>query len=188
MPFPRYGSGGFTRRTFAANCPTDSLFGLVIVILFFSTVTVMSSGIASGTVCEKPTVRTTSLPLTSILYPTPSSMSFFIYGVSTPCTIFLTCEANVPVRDLARRELFFGVIITPPSPTATSTEGCTRFVSVPLVPFTERIPLSTETAVFPTDIGFLASRLIITKFQTILLRRPASYALLRQKLFQRART
>src|SRR3989344_5593190 len=183
MPFPRYGSGGFTRRTFAANCPTDSLFGLVIVILFFSTVTVTSSGIASGTVCENPTVRTTSLPLTSILYPTPSSMSFFIYGVSTPCTIFLTCEANVPVRAFARRELFFGVIITPSSPTATSTEGCTLFVSVPFVPLTVNVPPSTDTVVFPTAIGFLARRLIITRFQTTLLRRPASYAPQRQKLF-----
>ena len=87
-------------------------------------------------------------------------MSFFVYGVSTPSTMFLTCEAKVPVRFLAMRERSFGVTMTPSEPTAISIEGCTRLVSEPFDPLTDKTPPVTETMVFPTPIGFLARRLI----------------------------
>src|SRR3989344_3882076 len=90
-------------------------------------------------------------------------MSFFIYSVSTPWTIFFTCDAKVPVSAFARREWSFGVTSTPSVSTAMLMEGCTRLVSVPFVPFTVSTPPATETSVFPTAIGFFARRLIVWK-------------------------
>src|SRR5579884_666834 len=57
IPLPLYGSGFLSARIFAANSPTICLSMPLIVMIFFSTVTLNPSGIFTSTGCEKPKLK-----------------------------------------------------------------------------------------------------------------------------------
>lgn len=94
-PLPLYGSGGLHFLIEAANWPMLHLsYPLIMILVFSSTFTFRSFGIAILTGWENPRLNTKSLPSTVARYPTPTSWSLFSNPLDTPTTMLSVSVLN----------------------------------------------------------------------------------------------
>src|SRR5215204_4721480 len=168
MPLPLSGSGGRTRRTSAAVCPTCCLS----IPLTMTSVGVGTSNeipclgsITSG--CGNPPLSSSDVPRSAARTPTPWISSFRSYPFVTPSTMFATSDRVSPCRARSSPRSVGRVTVSSPSPCSIFMRCGTCCVSSPSGPLTMTLPGSIDTLTpAGSSIGFFPIRLMALPDET----------------------